>query len=77
MNFYRKAGFFTLSSSMNDDNEEDFTSDTLEVTNGSEYNDIDAVLSCCGESDELDDEIVESIIAKSPRLQDSDSDSDS
>ena len=29
LNFYRKAGFFTLSSSMNDDNEEDFTSDTL------------------------------------------------
>ena len=56
--------------------EEDFISDTLEVTNGSKYNDIYAVLSC-GESDELDDEIAETIIAKSPCLQDSDSNSDS
>ena len=31
----------------------------------------------CGDSDELDDEIAETIIAKSPCLQDSDSDSDS
>ena len=61
---------------MDDYEEEDFTSDTLEVTNGSEYNDIYAMLSC-GESDELDDEIAETIIAKSPCLQDSDSDSDS
>ena len=61
---------------MDDYDEEDFTSDTLEVTNGSEYNDIYAVLSC-GVSDELDDEIAETIIAKSPCLQDSDSDSDS
>ena len=61
-NCYRKAGFFTLSPSMDDD-DEDFTSDTLEVTNGSEYSDIDAELPCCGESDELDYEIVETIIA--------------
>ena len=32
---------------------------------------------CCNESDELDDEIIETIIAKRPCLQDSDSDSDS
>ena len=61
---------------MDDYDEEDFTSDTLEITNGSEYNDIYALLSC-GESDELDDEIAETIIAKCPCLQDSDSDSDS
>ena len=42
LNCYHKAGFFTLSPSMNDDGEEDFTLDTLEVTNGSEYDDIDA-----------------------------------
>ena len=58
---------------MDVDEEEDFTSDTLEVTNGSEYNDIDAELPC-GESDELNDEIVETIIAKRPCLQNSDSD---
>ena len=56
--------------------DEDFTSDTLEVINGSEYNDIDAELPCYDESDELDDEIVETIIAKRPCLQDSDSDNE-
>ena len=71
LNCFRKAGFFALLSSVDDD--EEFTFDTLEVTNGSEYNDIDAELPCCGESDVLDDEIVESIIAKRPCLQDSDS----
>ena len=39
---------------------EDFTSDTQ-----GEYNDIDAELPC-GESDELDDEIVKTIISKRP-----------
>ena len=44
-----------------DDDDEDFTSDTLEVTNGSECNDIDAELPGCGESNELDYDIVETI----------------
>ena len=35
---------------------EDFTSDILEVTNGSKYNDIDSELPCCGEGDEPDNE---------------------
>ena len=74
---FRKASFFTLSSSIDDgDEDENFTSDTLEVTNGSEYNDIDDDLPCCGESDELDDEIIEAIIAKRSCLQDSDSGSE-
>ena len=74
LNCFRKAGFFTLSSSIDDgDEDENFTS---EVTNGSEYNDIDDDLPCCGESDELDDEIIEGIIAKRPCLQDSDSGSE-
>ena len=74
---FPKSWLFTLSSSIDDgDEDENFTSDTLEVTNGSEYNDIDDDLPCCGESDELDDEIIEAIIAKRPCLQDSDSGSE-
>ncbi len=64
INCFWKAGFFTLSPSVIDD--EEFS--LPEINNGEEYNNIDAELPCYSETNVLDDEIVEMIIAKRPCL---------
>ena len=69
-NCFRKAGFFTLSPCVIDENDEEFS--LPEINNGEEYNNIDAELPCCSETNVPDDEIVETIIAKRPYLERSD-----
>ena len=71
-NCFRKAGFFTLSPSVIDENDEEFG--LPEINNGEECNNIDAGLPCCSETNVPDDEIVETIIAKRPCLEQSDND---
>ena len=80
INCFRKAGFFTLSPCVIDD--EEFS--LAEINNGEEYNNIDAdaELPCYSETnvpdDEItnvpNDEIVETIIAKRPCSEQSDND---
>ena len=72
INCFRKAVFFTLSPSVIDDNAEEFS--LPEINNGEEYNNIDAELPCYNETNVPDDEIVETIIAKRPSLEQSDND---
>ena len=73
LNCFRKSGFFSLSLSVPDDNDEELSFDIPEISNGEEYNEIDAKLPCHNESD-TQEEIVESIIARRPCLQQSDDD---
>ena len=72
INFFRKAGFFTLPPSVIDENDEEFS--LPEINNGEEYNNIDTELTCYSETNVPDDEIVETIIAKRPCLEQSDND---
>ena len=62
INCFSKAGFFTLSPSVIDENDEEFS--LPEINNGEEYNNIDAELPCCSETNVPDDEIVESYCQK-------------
>ena len=71
-NCFQKAGFFTLSPSVIDENAEEFS--LPEINNGEEYNNIDAELPCYSETNVPDDEIVATIIAKRPCLEQSDND---
>ena len=57
---------------MIDENAEEFS--LPEINNGEEYNNIDAELPCYSETNVPDDEIVETIIAKRPCLEQSDND---
>ena len=57
---------------MIDKNDEEFN--LPEISNGEEYNNIDAELPCYSETNIPDDEIVETIIAKRPCLEQSDND---
>ena len=57
---------------MIDENAEEFS--LPEINNGEEYNNIDAELPCYSETNVPDDEIVETIIAKRPSLEQSDND---
>ena len=57
---------------MIDENDEEFS--LPEINNGEEYNNIDAELPCYSETNVPDDEIVETIIAKRPCLEESDND---
>ena len=57
---------------MIDENDEEFS--FPEINNGGEYNNIDAELPCYSETNVPDDEIVETIIAKRPCLEQSDND---
>ena len=57
---------------MIDDNDEEFS--LAEINNGEEYNNIDAELPCYSETNVPGDEIVETIIAKRPCLEQSDND---
>ena len=61
INCFQKAGFFTLSPSVIEENDEEFS--LPEINNGEEYNSIDAELPCYRETNAPDDEIVETIIA--------------
>ena len=72
INCFRKAGFFTLSPSVIDD--EEFS--LAEINNGEEYTNIhaDAELPSYSETNVPDDEIVETIIAKRSCLEQSDND---
>ena len=70
INCFSKAGFFTLSPCVIDENDEEFG--LPEINNEEEYNNIDAELSCYRETNVPDDEIVETIIAKRPCLEQSD-----
>ncbi len=74
INCFRKPGFFTLSPSVIDENDEEFT--LPEINNGEEYNNIhaDAELPSYSETNVPDDEIVETIIAKRSCLEQSDND---
>ena len=71
-NCFRKAGFFTLSPCVIDENAEEFS--LPEINNGEEDNNIDAELPCYSETNVPDDEIVETIIAKRPCLEQNDND---
>ena len=57
---------------MIDENDEEFS--LPDINNGEEDNNIDAELPCYNETNVPDDEIVETIIAKRPRLGQSDND---
>ena len=57
---------------MIDENDEEFS--LPEINNGEEYNNIDAELPCYNETNVPDDEILETIIAKRPCLEQSDND---
>ncbi len=57
---------------MIDENAEEFS--LAEINNGEEYNNIDAELPCYRETNVPDDEIVATIIAKRPCLEESDND---
>ena len=57
---------------MIDDNDEELS--LAEINNGEEDNNIDAELPCYRETNIPDDEIVETIIAKRPYLEQSDND---
>ena len=57
---------------MIDENDEEFS--LAEINNGEEYNNIHAELPCYSETNVADDEIVETIIAKRPCLEQSDND---
>ena len=57
---------------MIDENDEQFSLPA--INNGKEYNNIDAELPCYSETNVPDDEIVETIIAKRPCLEQSDND---
>ena len=59
---------------MIDENDEQFSLPA--INNGEEYNNIDAELLCYSETNVPDDEIVETIIAKRPCLEQSDNDDD-
>ena len=72
INCFRKAGFFTLSPSEIDENDEEFS--LAEINNGEEYNNIDAELPCYSETNVPHDEVVETMIAKRPCLEQSDND---
>ena len=70
INCFSKAGFFTSSPSVID--EEEFS--LPEINNGEEYTSIDAELPCYSETNVPDDEIVETIIAKRLCFEQSDND---
>ena len=72
INCFSKAGFFTLSPCVIDENDEELS--LPEINNGEEYNNIDAELPCYSETNVPDDEIVETMIAKRPCLEQSDND---
>ena len=72
INCFPKSGFLNLSPSVIDENDEEFS--LPEINNGEEYNNIDAELPCYSETNVPDDEIVETIIAKSSFLEQSDND---
>ena len=57
---------------MIDENDEEFS--LPEISNGEEYNNVDVELPCYSETNVPDDEIVETIIAKRPCLEQSDND---
>ena len=57
---------------MIDENDEEFSSP--DINNGEEYNNMDAELPCYSKTNVPDDEIVETIIAKRPCLEQSDND---
>ena len=59
INCFSKAGFFTLSPCVIDDEEFSLPA----INNGEEYNNIDAELPCHSETNLPDDEVVETIIA--------------
>ena len=61
INCFSKAGFFTSSPCVIDENADEFS--LPEINNGEEYNNIDAELPCYSETNVPDDEIVETIIA--------------
>ena len=72
INCFSKAGFFTLPPCVIDENDEEFS--LPDINNGEEYNNTDAELPCCSETNVPDVEIVETIIAKRPCLEQSDND---
>ncbi len=72
-NCFSKAGFFTLSPCVIDENDEEFG--LPEINNEEEYNNTDALSYLVTEKPNVpDDEIVETMIAKRPCLEQSDND---
>ena len=70
-NCFSKAGFFTFSPCVIDENDEEFS--LAEINNGEECNNR-RELPCYSKTNVPDDEIVETIIAKRPCLEQSDND---